>query len=61
MFVSGRDFVILGMIFQDNEGRLIQSGVSVEHPDCPPTKKYVRAQLHIGGWILTPDPDYEST
>ena len=25
---------------------------SIEYPDVPETKKYIRAQLHIGGWLL---------
>jgi hypothetical protein len=27
---------------------------SVLHPDCPPDKGYVRGEIDIGGYVLTP-------
>ena len=53
--VSDRDFVMILADFKDSEGRLISIGTSVEHPDAPPVKKIVRADLIIGGWVFIPD------
>lgn len=53
--VSARDFVMLGTFFVDDDGRRIIVTTSEMHPKYMPTTKIVRAHLHIGGWILTPD------
>jgi hypothetical protein len=58
--VSGRDFCFLGITVHFPDGRIIIAVSSAEHKDCPPVKKYVRAELIIGGWILTPDSDDEN-
>ena len=57
MFVSGRDFCLLGITIYYPDGRIILATSSHTHDDCPPHKKYVRAELTIGGWILTPSED----
>ena len=53
--VSGRDFCILSQSIKQDDGKIIISAFSEENKDCPPDKKYVRAELIRGGWILTPD------
>lgn len=58
--VSGRDFCMLAIRLNMPDGRVIISSTSHEHEDCPPHKKYVRAELIRGGWILTPDKENPS-
>ena len=61
MFVSGRDFCMLAITVKLPDGRIITSSRSTVHDGCPPHKKYVRAELKIGGWILTPNKDQPGT
>lgn len=61
MFVSGRDFCMLAITIKLPDGRVVISSRSTTHDDCPPHKKYVRANLKIGGWILTPNKDQPGT
>ena len=53
--VSDRDFVMILADFKDADGRILTIGTSIDHPDVPPVKKVVRADLLIGGWVLIPD------
>lgn len=55
MMVQGRDFVVSSYKMVEEDGRIIIGASSVEHPDCPPTKKYVRGVVEVGAWILTPN------
>jgi hypothetical protein len=55
MFISGRDFCMLGITIKFPDGKIIICSKSHEHDDCPPHKKYVRGEVVIGGWILVPD------
>ena len=48
---------MVAQTFEDSNGKIIIGSTSIEHPDCPPVKKFVRADLIIGGWILTPSPE----
>jgi len=54
MMVSGRDFVVASYKMVEDSGRIILGASSVEHPDCPPVKKYVRGVVEVGAWIVTP-------
>lgn len=58
--VSGRDFCMLAITVRKPGDTIIISSFSHEHDDCPPHKKYVRAELVIGGWILKPDENNPS-
>lgn len=53
--VSDRDFCMISATFKEDDGKYVIIATSVEHPDCPDVKKVVRADLIIGGWIITPD------
>lgn len=53
--VSGRDIVMLGTFYMDDQDRRIIVTTSASHPTYMPNPKLVRANLHIGGWILSPD------
>lgn len=56
MFVISRRQTILHSCshFYDN-GVIILTAGSLEHPDRPVTNNYVRASLYGGGWILIPE------
>ena len=57
MMVSGRDFCMVTQVYVEDDGTIIYGTSSIEHPKCPPVKKFVRADLIIGGWIFTPKGD----
>ena len=52
LILSPRDFVLCGCLVKFNDGTIILPSYSVELPEKPEDKKFVRAHLHIGGWIL---------
>ena len=52
-----RDFCNLTHWEARPDGNIILIAKSVEHPKCPEAKPYVRATLHIGGWVLEPAPN----
>ena len=54
MFVSSRDFVMLNQMHKDPDGTIYVIAYSTTHSSMPVNKGVVRAELHIGGWILKP-------
>ena len=52
LILSPRDFVLCGCLVKFNDGTVILPSYSVDLDETPENKKYIRAQLHIGGWIL---------
>ena len=58
--LSDRDLLFATRKFTLDDGRVVWAATTVEDDQKPPTKKVVRATMHIGGWILEPhedDPD----
>eukprot|EP00658_Telonema_sp_P-2_P084303 TRINITY_DN9323_c0_g1_i3.p1 TRINITY_DN9323_c0_g1~~TRINITY_DN9323_c0_g1_i3.p1 ORF type:complete len:192 (-),score=52.74 TRINITY_DN9323_c0_g1_i3:70-645(-) len=54
--VSDRDFVC-AEFYGCIDGRYTYTASSVEHPLCPTTRKYVRGNISLGGWVIDPiDP-----
>lgn len=39
------------------DGTVVFPTFSIDREDRPETKKFVRAQLHIGGWVMRPIDD----
>jgi len=52
LILSPRDFICCGCLVKFNDGTAILPVYSIESEDRPENKKYIRAQLHIGGWVL---------
>lgn len=48
---------MLAITIRKPDGQIIICSKSHEHDDCPPHKKYVRGEVVIGGWILSPAKD----
>mmetsp|Transcript_16370 Transcript_16370/g.18203 ORF Transcript_16370/g.18203 Transcript_16370/m.18203 type:complete len:106 (+) Transcript_16370:254-571(+) len=59
-FLSDRDLLFATRKFTLDDGRVVWAAASVDDDSKPPLKKIVRAEMHIGGWILEEndeDPD----
>mmetsp|Transcript_3015 Transcript_3015/g.4084 ORF Transcript_3015/g.4084 Transcript_3015/m.4084 type:complete len:554 (+) Transcript_3015:1-1662(+) len=54
---TGRDFVTLIHGRELPDGRSVVAAKSVEHPKCPENKSYVRGDIIVGGYIITPSAD----
>ena len=55
VLVADRDICAFHQtVIDPKTNKMFLVAFSGEHPLCPPVKKVVRAQLHIGGFILTP-------
>lgn len=54
LVISWRETLTLVNRFDFDNGIIVMSAVSVEHPDCPIKKDPVRATLYCGGWIAVP-------
>jgi len=54
--VAPRDFCSCTHWAIEEDGTLIIAAFSTEDDDCPPVNGIVRAQLHIGGWVIRPRP-----
>lgn len=59
LLISGRDFVNVSHKYTDADGRIIISAYSVTHSDKPEQSGYVRGNIKMAGWIITPDKDNE--
>lgn len=57
LIVSPRDFCWAGSHIRFKNGVQIFPVTSVEKQEKPVVKNFVRADLHIGGWILVPTDD----
>jgi|UniRef100_K3WT67 hypothetical protein len=55
MFTSARDFCVATTVRKEASGRIVIATRSVDHPQGN-QKGYVRALIHISGYIVTPDP-----
>lgn len=55
--VGGRDFICVASHVKRADGTIMLAFKSVEHPDYPPVKKYVRGIAYIVGWIVKPKQD----
>ena len=53
--VTQRETLIACQIYTLDNGATLFLGKSVEHPSYPPRTEYVRAEIHVWGWLLTPD------
>ncbi|CAI5703633.1 unnamed protein product [Peronospora effusa] len=54
MFTAARDFSVVSTHRKEPNGRFLIATRSVEH--VPERKGYVRATIHISGYVLTPHP-----
>ena len=54
LVISRRETLILVNKFTFDNGIIIMSAFSVDHPDCPIKKEPVRATVYCGGWISIP-------
>ena len=57
MFIAQRDMVNATAWYVEppaEGGTLYIMGSSMEHPECPPDAKCVRAHCDLGGWIIRP-------
>jgi len=59
-FVGKRDFVVQLHKSKLSDGSILLLAKSVTHPNCPEAQKYVRGEIHMGGWLLTPLPPIDS-
>ena len=50
--MSSRDFAILAYAAEEKDNKNVISVISVEHPDIPPVKKVVRAEIIVAGWCF---------
>ena len=55
--LKDRDFVIAEWNHRQQDGKHLNAFVSVEHPQCAVQKKYVRADILMGGWLIDPAGD----
>lgn len=53
LLVSGRDICFVQTTFEWEGSHFIVAR-SVVHPKAPEGKKFVRAKLIVGGWVITP-------
>ena len=53
-FVTQRETLMTTTTLKLDNGSTFIGGQSIEHPKYPPTSEYVRAHIHIWGWLLTP-------
>eukprot|EP00344_Euplotes_crassus_P012693 CAMPEP_0196999974 /NCGR_PEP_ID=MMETSP1380-20130617/5043_1 /TAXON_ID=5936 /ORGANISM="Euplotes crassus, Strain CT5" /LENGTH=130 /DNA_ID=CAMNT_0042417107 /DNA_START=269 /DNA_END=661 /DNA_ORIENTATION=- len=54
---SDRDFCTVRHRKEEENGRIIITAYSAEHPDCPKVKKAVRGTMHIFGYVITPNSE----
>ena len=54
MILSPRDFMCAGAMVRFEDGTIVLPTFSYDRDDRPATKAFVRAQLHIGGWVIRP-------
>ena len=54
LILSPRDFMCYGSMVKFKNGMIVFPVKSFDRDDKPVTKKYVRASLFIGGWVLLP-------
>ena len=59
LLVSGRDFVNVSHRYTDADGRIIISAYSVPYEGKPEQDGYVRGNIKMAGWVITPDKDNE--
>mmetsp|Transcript_19248 Transcript_19248/g.22294 ORF Transcript_19248/g.22294 Transcript_19248/m.22294 type:complete len:173 (-) Transcript_19248:81-599(-) len=57
LILSPRDFVMCGAFVKFDDGTYVFPTYSIDHPDYPEVKNYIRVLLHIGGWVLKPIDD----
>lgn len=56
--IKDRDFVIAEWNFKKSDGNHVMSFVSVKHPQCGEQKKYVRAEILMGAWLIERSPKH---
>lgn len=56
-FVSQREFCFLTHRCRVPDGRYVIASYSTTHDDAPVGKKYVRAEIITGGFVISPDPN----
>lgn len=54
LILSPRDFLLCGAFVKFKDGTYIFPTISIDRDDRPETKEFIRAKLHIGGWVLQP-------
>mmetsp|Transcript_29202 Transcript_29202/g.25824 ORF Transcript_29202/g.25824 Transcript_29202/m.25824 type:complete len:128 (+) Transcript_29202:419-802(+) len=52
LILSPRDFVCAGAFIKFKDGTYVFPTYSVEREDKPEVKKFIRANLYCGGWVL---------
>ncbi|CAD8113243.1 unnamed protein product [Paramecium sonneborni] len=56
-FMSSRDLVMIQKIYKQNDGIYIVCSKSIIHQKTPPVHKVERAEMHLSGWIIIPQPN----
>jgi len=54
---QSRDFVLARHNYAKQDGSLIIVACSVDHPDCPKLKGYIRGEIFCGGYVVQPVPE----
>lgn len=60
MFVTQRETVVVTKAIKQEDGSTLVVQRSVEHPDYPEIKDYVRAGVYLFAWLLNPDKEDEN-
>merc|ERR1711879_283834 len=54
MVASNRDFVMARSVRENEDGSISANHVSVEHPDVPAEKGFVRGEIDVSGYYIVP-------
>ena len=57
MLASNRDFVMSRSVKVNDDGSISANHVSVEHPEMGDQKGYVRGEIDVSGYYITPTGD----
>jgi len=52
--ISPRDVVVFAQVIKEEDGTIYIIGKSIVDPSIPEAKGYVRAEVQLYAWILTP-------
>ncbi|CAD8117122.1 unnamed protein product [Paramecium sonneborni] len=56
-FMNSRDLVMVQKVYKQNDGIYIVCSKSIIHQKTPPIHKVERAEMHLSGWIIIPQPN----
>ncbi|CAD8083141.1 unnamed protein product [Paramecium primaurelia] len=56
-FMSSRDLIMVQKVYKQNDGIIIVCAKSIIHQKTPPIPKIERAEMHLSGWIIIPQPN----